>query len=62
MPFSSAPQISKVAASNDGDPVSNIREPGSKSAYKGFITSRTTFLCPIMTPFGVPVEPEVYIM
>ena len=60
-PLSSAPHSSKVEASKDsGETCSNVSF-GPSAAKFVFFTSRTTLRCSTQTPFGVPVEPEVYI-
>ncbi len=60
-PPSSAPQISRVAASKDALAACATTSSGPAPGQAVPWTSRTTPRCGIMVPFGVPVEPEVYI-
>jgi hypothetical protein len=58
-PFRSAPQISKVAASNEMLAACPTRSPGPRSANPPARARRATARCGTATPFGRPVEPEV---
>jgi hypothetical protein len=60
-PFSSGPQISKVAASNTVVATWAIRAPGRKTMYPGSSIRRSTARSGTTTPLGLPVEPEVNI-
>ena len=61
-PFNNAPHISKVHASKTIEPVCKICSLFSNFINLVFFTSRTIFLLQTITPFGLPVEPEVYII
>lgn len=58
-PAASAPQTSKVLASNAGFEVWATRSPGATVQNSGSTTSRPTARCGTTTPFGSPVEPDV---
>src|SRR6185503_5088067 len=60
-PFNSPPQFSNVAASNDIGAYCRITSPSSNFTYSVFFTSLTTPRCVTATPFGFPVDPDVYI-
>ena len=60
-PLASAPQISRVEASKEREASCSRVWPRPRSAKPGSLTSRTTARCGTATPFGRPVEPEVYI-
>ena len=61
-PVSSAPQISRVDASNATGARWSSRSPGPREANVGSLMSRMTARCGTATPFGTPVEPEVKLM
>src|SRR5580698_2614465 len=60
-PFSSIPQYSKVVASNDGDPVDNHTSPDPSFINPPPFTKLMILPCSTITPFGRPVDPDVYI-
>src|SRR5690349_4574659 len=60
-PFSKAAQISKVEASKAGLLQWAMQSLVSICAKPLLITKRITARCGTITPFGWPVEPEVYI-
>jgi hypothetical protein len=60
-PLASAPQISNVAASNDGGASCATTSPGVTGQNPLSLTSRPTAAWVTVTPLGTPVDPEVYI-
>jgi hypothetical protein len=58
-PFSSAPQISHVAASNEMLAACATRSAAVSCTKSVSRTSRTMAWCGSALPFGRPVEPEV---
>ncbi len=60
-PFSSAPQISSVEASNAAGASCSQTSCGPKRAYSVPSTSRATPRWTTATPLGSPLDPEVYI-
>src|SRR6185436_6142184 len=60
-PCSNAPQISKVDASNVTGASCRNTSSGPNSAYPGPKRSLITPRCVTSTPFGSPVDPDVYV-
>ena len=60
-PAVSVDQISHVVTSKAGLQVLATRSPASTGQYRAPVTSRTTARCGTTTPFGRPVEPDVYV-
>ena len=58
-PFNNGAHISKVEISKAIEPVGSNRSPVSHDMKLVFFTNRTTLSCRIITPLGLPVEPEV---
>src|SRR5450432_593608 len=60
-PFNNMDQYSKVVASNEADPVLNSIFFPERFTYFVPRTRLTMLRFSIITPFGLPVEPDVYI-
>src|SRR5574341_313121 len=60
-PCSSGPHSSSVEASNDTGANCKNTSSGPNSAYSTPNTSRNTPRCLTSTPFGTPVDPDVYV-
>ena len=60
-PCKRLPKISKIQASNTIVPVCTITSFSENSIKFGKAANLIIFLCFTITPFGFPVEPEVYI-